>query len=321
MERFKKILYVRESRVATKSSLERAVSLAQNNQAQLTVVDVVRDVAAGLSLPPDMEVPVDLTEAVVAKHRRELESMVAPYREGLVIDTDVVVGIEFLEVIRKVLRESYDLVIKSAEDPGWLDRLFGSEDMHLLRKCPCPVWLMKPNDSPNYRRIVAAVDFDPGVHEPEEEALNHLILQLASSLALSDFAELHLVHVWDAPEAELISLWSDAAGAAEVQMIEAVRANHDAGMRQLTHRLKKQIGQAAYDYLSPKVHLNKGLAGQEIPALVERIEADIVVMGTVGRTGIPGLFIGNTAETVLYELQSSVLAVKPPGFISPVSLK
>jgi nucleotide-binding universal stress UspA family protein len=43
-------------------------------------------------------------------------------------------------------------------------------------------------------------------------------------------------------------------------------------------------------------------------------------MGTVARIGIPGLLIGNTAETILDQLDCSVLAVKPPGFVSPVAL-
>ncbi len=40
-------------------------------------------------------------------------------------------------------------------------------------------------------------------------------------------------------------------------------------------------------------------------------------MGTVGRGGIPGLSIGNTAEAILDQLQCSVLAMKAPGFKTP----
>lgn len=39
----------------------------------------------------------------------------------------------------------------------------------------------------------------------------------------------------------------------------------------------------------------------------------------MGRTGVPGLFIGNTAESVLHQVDCSVLALKPPGFVSPVT--
>jgi nucleotide-binding universal stress UspA family protein len=44
-------------------------------------------------------------------------------------------------------------------------------------------------------------------------------------------------------------------------------------------------------------------------------------MGTVARTGVAGLFIGNTAEAILEQIECSVLAVKPEGFETPVSLE
>ncbi len=55
-----------------------------------------------------------------------------------------------------------------------------------------------------------------------------------------------------------------------------------------------------------------------IPELADELDADLVVMGTVGRTGIAGLLIGNTAETILERIGCSVLAIKPSGFRSPI---
>jgi nucleotide-binding universal stress UspA family protein len=57
-----------------------------------------------------------------------------------------------------------------------------------------------------------------------------------------------------------------------------------------------------------------------IPRLAKELRADLVVMGTIARTGISGLFIGNTAETIFDQLSCSVLAIKPPGFKTPVNL-
>jgi nucleotide-binding universal stress UspA family protein len=62
----------------------------------------------------------------------------------------------------------------------------------------------------------------------------------------------------------------------------------------------------------------RGEAKKVIPKLVGKLKADLVVMGTVARTGIPGFIIGNTAEAILNQLQCSVLAIKPSGFVSPV---
>jgi nucleotide-binding universal stress UspA family protein len=44
-------------------------------------------------------------------------------------------------------------------------------------------------------------------------------------------------------------------------------------------------------------------------------------MGTVARTGISGFLMGNTAETILNQIDCSVLAIKPPDFQTPVTLQ
>jgi len=46
-----------------------------------------------------------------------------------------------------------------------------------------------------------------------------------------------------------------------------------------------------------------------------------VVMGTVARTGVPGFIMGNTAETILNHINCSVLAIKPQGFVTPITLQ
>jgi len=83
----------------------------------------------------------------------------------------------------------------------------------------------------------------------------------------------------------------------------------------------ERLGKEAVEFLKPKTHLVKGSARREIPVLAQKLEVDVVVMGTVARTGIPGLIMGNTAEAILEQLDCSVLAIKPPGFVTPVSLQ
>ena len=55
-----------------------------------------------------------------------------------------------------------------------------------------------------------------------------------------------------------------------------------------------------------------------LPLYVEENQIDLISMGTVCRTGIKGFLIGNTAESILAEVQCSVLALKPDGFVSTV---
>ena len=296
------------------SALERAVSLTEKNQGRLTILEVIQ---------PARE---DYLEDLKNIHIERLESLVEPHRGRIEIRFDLLFGTQFLEVIRTVLRDSHDLVMKTAENPDFLKRLFGTGDMHLLRKCPCPVWIMKPSEKPAYTRIMAAVDFDPLKPTETEQALNREILDLASSIALAESASLHLIHAWEA-FAERIALAERnrlKSGTGKVEgiggYIERERTLHWNGLYALGETLRERIGSEAYDHLSPRFHLPEGPAKKVIGAMAAELQADLLVMGTVGCTGISGFFIGNTAEAILDQVSCSVLALKPPGFTTPVRI-
>jgi len=321
MKRFKDILCVVARGAEHKPALERAVTLAENNQASLTVIAVAERVAAGIGMPDGGPISADLQAALVSAHEQELESLIEPYRQRIKMQARVLVGTLFLEIIREVLRDGRDLVIKTAETWDWQDRFFGSDDMHLLRKCPCPVWLVKPEALKTHRRILAAVDVDD-VYPPREmelrRTLNLQLFEMASSLALAEFAELHIVHAWDAiGEGIMHGAFMKTPEEEIMAHVEQERLHHAANLDTLIHEVAEQD---ALDYLKPRTHLVKGWARREIPALAKEIEADLVVMGTVARTGVPGFIVGNTAETILNQIDCSVLAIKPPGFETPVTL-
>ncbi len=71
----------------------------------------------------------------------------------------------------------------------------------------------------------------------------------------------------------------------------------------------------------PKINILKGNPKMLIPKLAKDLDASLVIMGTVCRTGIPGLIVGNTAETVMNKVDCSILAIKPQKFVSNVTLK
>jgi universal stress protein E len=308
MKVFKNILYVAEPTVDQSAAVERAVTLAENNQSKLTIIDV---------FPPVAE---DYRANTMDYHKNTLESVIAPYRKRLEIRLDVMMGTSFLEVVRAVLRNEHDLVIKTAENPDFLKRLFGSNDMHLLRKCPCPAWLMKPREKSNYNTIVAAVDFDLLSPTASEQSLNLEILELAGSLALTDSASLHIVHAWEAVAERTMIMRGDISHESIAKHTNQEFALHQKGLDRLMETMRNRVGADVFDRLSPRLHLPKGPAKTMIATSAAGLSADLVVMGTVARTGISGLIIGNTAEAILDQLTCSVLAVKPPGFTTPVKL-
>jgi universal stress protein E len=70
---------------------------------------------------------------------------------------------------------------------------------------------------------------------------------------------------------------------------------------------------------SKRCYVKEGLPEKVIPKIAKDIDAELVIIGTVGRVGISAALIGNTAEHVIDELVCDVLAIKPDGFISPLS--
>lgn len=87
----------------------------------------------------------------------------------------------------------------------------------------------------------------------------------------------------------------------------------------MLHRiLHDQLSQEAYEYLSPRFHVLQDSAKTVIPEMAAQLKEDLVVMGTVARTGIAGLLVGNTADTIFEQLRCSVLALKPPGFVTSI---
>lgn len=324
MKSFNSILYVVEN-PATESTaaVARVVSLAENNQARLTVLHVAEEPRLG---PFAGGVAI---EDVRARLQQQATEQLSGLLRGAGRETDVVVdirfGVVFVEIIREVLRSRHDLVIKTVGEGGAHSFLFGGTDQHLLRKCPCPVWILVGETSANYRDILAAVDFDPWEEGDEEsiveDALNRQIIGLAASLAASDFAQLHVVHAWQSIADIIIPIYSSGLPEEKIAADrEKEQREHQSRLHLLGNGLGEQFGSDVYRYLSPRFHLREGNARDVIPAMATELEADLVVMGTVSRTGIPGLLIGNTAEVILNNLECSVLAVKPAGFVTPVTL-
>lgn len=325
MKRFKNILCIVESNEPNTPVLERAVTLAENNQAKLTIIEVIPLMTAGYGLPAGGPISAELNTTIINNHIQTLESLIISYRPRTEIQTRVLTGVPFLEVIREVLRNDHDLVIKTPENPDFLDRFFGSDDMHLLRKCPCPVLLIKPQAATSFKRILAAVDVDEAYPETEKEsrcALNRLTLELAGSLTLSDFAVLHIAYAWEALGENVLQGALSRIPEEQISAyIDQVRQQHADSFDQFIQEVSLDLGLDTLNYLKPRTHLLKGSARKVIPMLAKQIKADLIVMGTVGRTGIPGLIMGNTAETIINQIDCSILAIKPPGFITPVTLE
>lgn len=313
MKRFKKILVVTDSKKTGRIMLKRAASLASTNQATLKVLEVIE------KSPPDMQTLIasmpleDMQDRIVEQKLKELNQLISPIKDkDVAVTSEVLVGRPFIEIIREVLRNKHDLVMITAEGKrGLRETLFSTTTMHLMRKCPCPVWAIKATKRGRFARILAAVDLDPS--NEVKSRLNVKIMQLATSLAQSEGSRLHIVHTWSLYGQSFLRTLGRVQENEMERMINKAKKLHQTWLEEFVKEYAPGIPRR-------QVHLLQGEAGRVIPELAGRKKIELFVMGTVGRTGIPGLFIGNTAERILQCVTCSVLAVKPDGFISPVTL-
>ena len=180
--------------------------------------------------------------------------------------------------------------------------------MELLRQCPCPIWLISGHGSPRAPwRILAALHANPS--NAAEQELNGTILDWALILKAIGDAELTLLQAWTAYGASLLSSRMSPDEFAE--FVEAARHTEDEALSAFLKPFRDRLTDVA-------VELVQGEPEDAIAHFVEAHGIDVVVMGTVARTGIAGLVMGNTAERVLQCLRGSMLAVKPRGFESSV---
>ncbi len=311
MKRFKNILVILNTESKDTVALNKAVKLAKQNEARLTLFSVVEG-HPDLHRYPD-SVAKHLLAPIVSKQNELLREQIKPFMEGGInAVSKVVSGISFLEIIRQVIRENHDLLITTAEEKKVIHtRLFGATSMHLMRKCPCPVWVVKRAQTRPYIRILAAVD--PLVDETEHDSLNPLIMQLAANMAREEKGELHIVHAWHLYGERYLHIlgWTE----------DEIQKEKRKTLVQHKKYFDALLGQVDIADLKPHLHLVEGYPDVCIPELIMAQGVDLLVMGTVCRTGITGFLIGNTAEEVLNQVDCSVLTVKPEGFETPVKLQ
>lgn len=320
MKNFKNILFIVDAEMQCRSAFERAMLLAENNQANLTVAAIVDELQGYYEQPIQGISQAEINAPIKDERLKQIENLVASQHNKNKVNVTIklLVGKSFLAIIHEVVTQKMDLVIKTVDKETFMPRLFGSSDMSLLRECPCPVWLLKTAVHEPYKKLLVAVDFDPISTEPENNQLNLRILNMSLSLALAEFSELHIVHVWSAyGESGLRTGFAKQSTTDVDAYVEEIRVKHEAYLQQLISGVIDKAGKEVCDYIKPRIHLIKGNARDKIPELAKKEQIDLIVMGTLSRTGVPGFFMGNTSETILNQIDCSILAVKPEGFISP----
>ncbi|AIF99023.1 universal stress protein UspE [Alteromonas australica] len=308
MINYQHILAVVELERDTQPALSRAQEISDKTGATITAMLVVYDLSYDMTTMLSPDEREAMKDAVTKEHASWLSEHL---RQLGFSHIDIVVqwnNRAFEAVIHHVIDNDIDLVVKATKRHDDLASvIFTPTDWHLLRKCPSPVLLVKEHDWPEGGQIIAAVNV--GSEDDEHNLLNDKLTVIANDYAKLLNGNVNLVNSYPSTPLNIA--------------IEVPEFDPDAYNNSVKHHHQAEMAGHAkkYGITTANTYVKEGLPEKVIPMVAKDIDAELVIIGTVGRVGLSAALIGNTAEHVIDELDCDVLAVKPDGFVSPLANK
>lgn len=277
----KNILVATDLSERSDRAMDRALMLARQFGARLTVLHVVDD-----TLPAAVaERMKDAAEAALADH-------VAPAREDVNVTAKVAFGEDWVEILRMAEAENADLIIAGLHRRrGIIDFFRGTTVERVLRQSNRPVLVARNRATKDYARVLVGVDFSIYAHRAIETAL-----------AFAPTAQIRLIHVYDVPFKGFLY----GADSRRTVSKQQARQFHDFVAEEMNNFLNILDG----DTKKLETVLREGQVHAAIAGEIDSFKSDLLVLGTHGRTGVAHTFLGSVAESFLTDPPTDVLAVK-----------
>jgi nucleotide-binding universal stress UspA family protein len=269
-------------------ALRRAVQLAQEHAAGLELLHVIE------ALPAEEEFP--LAQALAAA-RVELEAEVAAeVPAGSDCHCQFEVGKDFVAIIRRARQLPAGLIVIGAHGRhALLDYLVGTTAEKLARKAGIPLLVVKQAPQQPYRRLLVATDFSAAALHALEVAMT-----------IAPQADVELLHVY--------GIWGEGRltmAGANAEVVEDYRHRTRVACEGL---LQEWLAGVDLGGRRVEQHLLQGHPPTIIAQLAAERQADLVVIGTAGRSGLPYILLGSVAEQTLRATSCDTLVVRPREF-------
>ena len=276
------------------AGFEWAVEMARVHDARLLLVH-------GLMLPSQatdfLPSPPDYSAEIRAAAIDRLDRAADEARaRGIEVTTDMRLGIPSESILDAASEHSADLIVIGTRGlTGIQHLLLGSTAERVVQRAQCPVLTVHPGDIDQHRMvktIVVPTDFSAQAEEATKTALGLLRRQ-------PEEARLVLLHVYHLPfeytaygtVPTAIDYFKDVEGAAIDRLEEIAEPLRKKGFT---------VETVAREGYPPEV----------IVQVAEELGADLLTLGTHGRSGLAHLLLGSTAERVVQTAPCPVLTVR-----------
>ena len=257
----------------------------------------------------------DIQEIAIQNQQEELSAFIASLgkaEKNIHIASKILVGTPHTEIIRETLRSSHDLVMIAARMESRVkEMLFGTTVMHLIQKCPCPVWVMRPAPVTEQNRILAFVNPDP--FDSKKMWLSAGVIEIAVHLASIEKSELHITHIWTKYPEHILYCYAGVPINVLDNLVDEKQKSYKKWIYSL---LNKRITESSKCH----VHFLEGETETLIPKIVREVQAGLIVSGIIPQSPHTEVFSDSTVEETLHETDCSIITVKPEGFVTPVKI-
>ena len=298
--------------IVARKLFERALEIAVAQRGVLSLCAVVE----GLDLTRVPASPLQVN-AVTGSLAARLETLEEQAREaGVECETSLLGEVAWIGLLRQTVEFDADLLIVGA---GSRPRQFGSTASKLLRFASCPVLVERSQEVPN--EPLSSTSNDSDDPEPPHVLLADDLSEVGQQ-ALMTFVGSGLwrdAKCWLAHVVEPIR-WPEAwrYGRPEVEVVQQ-QAERIESARQALHQHLSITDHRTMTYgILPNVV--EGTAVEALSRLIDEWHIDLLVCGTASRADEAGFGFGSTVEVLLPHVSCSVLAFKPTGLRSPVTV-
>ncbi len=299
----KRILVATDFSECSRVALDICISASKCMKTKLYILHTIE------KFPHDYRHLLSSTTHSNMKQKLEEEAMnkiKAMLPEELLGSEDIVPIIRFgkplSEVIQFAKEKDVDIIAIGTHGRAGVDRIIlGSVAERVVRKAHCPVMVVRSRKYIGFKRIIVPIDFSD---------CSRIALEYAAATARAHRSKLTILHVY---EESFIEPYVRAANTEE-EAQEIIRGIEQVNEGKYDEFLKKiDLGGVEYDKL-----LRKGIPSNEIVETAREQQAQLIVVGTHGRSGIKHMLIGSDAEEVVRNAPCDIVVVKPEKFTFPM---
>ena len=276
-----------------RAGVDWAVELAKTHRARIELVHSLLVPSRATDFVPS---PPDFTEALQEAASGRLNEITEIVRaQGVEVSAELKLGVPSQVILEMARQLSADLIVIGTRGlSGLRHLLLGSTAERVVQHAHCPVLTVHPGDKDKHRSIdtiLVPTDFSKDAESAYFAALNLLGRKQGTRVVLLHVYHLPYEYTAYGTIPTSLDYFKDVEGAAE-------------------ERLANLAGELERQGFEVETVAREGFPPEGILGEAEAADADLIAMGTHGRTGLAHLVLGSTAERVVQRADCPVLTLR-----------